>query len=150
MKIYLQKATIEDIPTLISIENKLVGIKTVSTITTEKGWLDEFKNINGKIYLILKDGVVVGDTSYERKPDGSAYLSGLVIEPQFQGQGIGKEVMRLTMEDLKDVKIITLMTHPENKVAINLYLSFGFVIKGRKENYFGDGEPRIEMIKESK
>ena len=127
----------------------MVGIKTVSTITTEKEWLDEFNNHNEVIYLIFKNDVVVGDASYEKKPDGSAYLSGLVIDTQFQRQGIGRKTMEIIMEELKDTKIIKLVTHPENTAAINLYISFGFVIKSRIENYFGDNEPRIEMIKES-
>ncbi len=147
-KIYLQKATEKDIPTLLSIEKKLVGIKTVSAITTEKEWLNEFNNKNETIYLIFRDGVVVGDTSYEKKPDGSVYLSGLVIDPQFHGQGIGRRTMEIIMEELKDVKIFKLVTHPENNIAIKLYQSFGFVIKSRIENYFGDNEPRIEMVKE--
>lgn len=148
LNINLKKATTEDIPTLLSIEKKIIGIKTVSAITTEKEWQNEFDNKNQTIYLILKDEIVVGDTSYEKKPDGSVYLSGLVIEPEFQGQGIGHKVMDIIMEELKDIKTITLVTHPENSVAIRLYLSFGFVIKSWKDNYWGEGEPRIELVKE--
>ena len=147
--IILKKATIKDIPVLLAIENKLANLKTFSAMTSEKEWQDEFSKDNVVIYLILKDEIVVGDSSYERKPDGSVYLSGLAIDPQFQKQGIGREVMRLTMEELNNVKTIRLMTHPENSGAIKLYLSFGFVIKSWKDNYYGDGEPRIEMIKEN-
>lgn len=148
-KIELKKATIEDIPALITIENKLTNLRTFSAMTSEKEWQDEFSNGNVTVYLVLKDGIIVGDASYEKKPDGSFYLSGLAIDPQFQRQGIGREVMNSIMDELKDIKVIKLLTHPENSVAVKLYLSFGFVIKSRKENYFGDGEPRIEMIKEN-
>ena len=147
-KIHLKKATIKEIPVLLSIEKKIDGLKTVSAMTTEKDWQDEFGKKDAEIYLIFEDGIIVGDTSYEKKPDGSAYLSGLVIEPKFQGQGIGRKVMEIIMKELKNVKTIKLVTHPENKVSIKLYLSFGFVIKSWKDNYFGDGEPRIELIKE--
>jgi len=150
MDIKLKKASIEDISTIISIENKLVGIKTFSPMTTEEEWKEEFAKVNQKIYLILKDEIVVGDTSYEKKPDRSVYLSGLAINPEFQKQGIGREVMRLIMEELKDVNKVYLVTHPENSGAVKLYLSFGFVIKSWKDNYYGDGEPRIELIRELK
>ena len=147
-KIHLKKATIKEIPVLLSIEKKIDGLKTVSAMTTEKDWQDEFGKKDAEIYLIFEDGIIVGDTSYEKRPDGSAYLSGLVIEPKFQGQGIGRKVMEIIMKELKNAKTIKLVTHPENSAAIKLYLSFGFVIKAWKDNYFDDGEPRIELIKE--
>ena len=40
---------------------------------------------------------------------------------------------------------IWLVTHPENK-AVKFYESFGFKITERKENYFGDGTPRVKMV----
>jgi len=147
--IILQKATVENIPELLAIEEKLTNLKTYSAMTTAKEWQDEFDNKNVTIYLVLKDKDIVGNVSYEKKPDGAAYISGLGLYPEFQGQGIGRKVIELIMEDLKDVKTIKLATHPENSKAIKIYLSFGFVIKAWKDNYFGDGEPRIEMVKEN-
>jgi ribosomal protein S18 acetylase RimI-like enzyme len=148
--IYLQEAKVEDIPKIIEIESKLVNLKTFSALVTEKEWKEEFNKSNAKIYLVTKDGVVVGDTSYEKKNDGLIYLSGLAIDPNFQKQGIGKEVMRLIMEELKNEKKVVLVVHPENSAAIKIYLSFGFVIKNWKDNYYGDGQPRIELVRELK
>lgn len=146
MKIVLKKATIKDIPELVAVEKKLTGLKTFSAMATEKEWQDEFKKDNFTIYLIMNDGKVVGNVSYEKNPDGSVYLSGFAIDPEFQGKGIGRQVMNQIMEELASAKKITLMTHPENTAAVKLYSSFGFVVRSRKENYFGDGEPRIEMV----
>lgn len=150
MEIFLKKATLKDIPDLVAVEKKLTNLKTFSAMATEKEWQDEFKKDNAIIYLIIKDDKVIGDTSYEKNPDGSVYLSGLAIDPEFQGQGIGREVMNQIMKELAGAKKIMLMTHPENTAAVKLYSSFGFVTGARKENYFGDGEPRIEMILENK
>ncbi len=148
-EIIFKKATIKDIPVLIEIEKKLIGIKNYSAEITEKGWEEVFNKNNAVVYLILRDGKIVGDASYEIKPDGVAYISGLAIDPQFQKQGIGREATRLLLEELKNMKRIELVTHPENSGALKIYLSFGFVIKEQKENYFGDGEPRIELVKEN-
>ncbi len=147
IKIRFQKATVKDIPKLISIEQKVAGLKIYSAMTKEKEWEEEIGKDNATVYLVMKDNVAVGDISYEKRNDG-AYISGLVVGPQFQGMGIGREIMRRIMEELKDVKKIELVTHPENGVAIKLYTSFGFAVKERKENYFGDGEPRIVLVKE--
>ncbi len=146
-KIRLQKASTKDIPKLLEIENSAANTKIYSAMTDEKEWKQELNNNNATVYFILKNKVIVGNASYERKNNAHACISGLVISPEFQGMGIGRETIRLILEELKDVKIIELVTHPENEVAIKLYLSFGFIIKSRKENYFGDGEPRIIMVK---
>ena len=71
----------------------------------------------------------------------------MVINPRFQGQGIAREAMMIILEKFKDVKRIDLLTHPDNIKAINLYQSLGFMAESRKENYYGDGEPRIVIAR---
>jgi len=41
-------------------------------------------------------------------------------------------------------KRIELVTHPDNP-ALKLYESLGFTVESRKENYWGDGEPRLVL-----
>jgi len=145
-KIDLKKAETKDVPKLIEIE-KSVASKTYSAIVTEKDWQDELVKNNAKIFTILSNDEIIGDVSYEIKSDCIAYISGLCIKQKFRSQGIGKEVIKLILKELKDYKRIELVTHPENKNAIKLYSSFGFLIEKQMENYFGDGEPRILMVK---
>src|SRR3989338_10856359 len=146
---HLRKATIEDIPLLIAVEKKLVGLKIYSAGIDEKEWKEVLGKENEVVYLILLDGEVVGNISYERKLDGTAYIDGFAIDPQFQKQGIGRQALKMVIDELAGAKRIELVTHPENTAAIKLYLSFGFAIKSRIENYFGDGEPRIQLVKEN-
>src|SRR3989344_8281589 len=146
---HLRKATIEDIPLLIAVEKKLVGLKIYSAQVDEKEWEEVLSKKNEVIYLILLDGEVVGNISYERKLNETAYIDGFAIDPKFQKQGIGRQALKMVIDELADAKRIELVTHPENTVAIKLYLSFGFAIKSRIENYFGDDEPRIELVKEN-
>jgi len=143
--ITLQKAAIEDLPTLISIEESVANLKIYSAITSEDEWREELAK--STVYIIKKENVPVGDISYEMKNDSYAHLSGFAIIPQFQGQSIGREALTLVLEELKGVKRIDLVTHPYNTPAIMLYLSFGFSIESWKDNYFGDGEPRIVLAK---
>ena len=65
----------------------------------------------------------------------------------FKAKGLRVEAMTLALEKFKDVKRIDLVTHPDNIRAINLYQSLGFITESRKENYYGDGEPRIVMAR---
>ena len=140
--ITLERATEVDIPALLEIEGKLDNVRKYSPMLDRYGWAEEFGKC--EVYLIKKNGTVVGNTSYSRDGD-KAYVSGLAITPEFQHQGIGKDVLCQILEKLKDVPYIWLVTHPENKASLKLYNSFGFLVESRKENYFGDGKPRLVL-----
>ncbi len=101
---------------------------------------------NNVVYLVCDADRIVGSVMYEMKASDHAYLSGLVIKPDAQGRGIGKRAMMKVLEELRDVPLIDLVTHPDNDRAIKLYEALGFTISERIENYFGDGEPRVRMI----
>jgi len=140
--ITLQKATIAYIEDYIAIEKKVTS-RTYASITEEEEVKKEFEN--GFVYMIKKDDKSVGIISYEIKDDESAYISGLSIDPDFQGQGIGRIALVKILNEINNFSKVWLITHPDNFRAIKLYESLNFKITGRKENYFGDGEPRIVL-----
>lgn len=109
----------------------------------ENEWREELAK--GQVFLIEDESGVIGNLSYERKNDDHIYISGLVVDPHFQGKGVGRQVLTFLLERLKDIKRIDLVTHPNNQAALHLYQSLGFVIESRKENYFGDGQPRLVL-----
>jgi ribosomal protein S18 acetylase RimI-like enzyme len=140
----LVRATIEDIQTLLEIEKTTIGLKIYSGYFNEKEikeWIS-----NDIIYLVKSESTIVGSISYEINNENHAHISGLVIRPEFQKQGLAKQAIALLLDELKNFKQLSLAVHPDNH-AVKLYESFGFVIESRKENYFGDGEPRLVMIK---
>jgi ribosomal protein S18 acetylase RimI-like enzyme len=146
LKISLRKAGDGDIKRFIEIE-QMAASKTYSAMATDKEWGEEFDKKNAKIYAIVLGDKIIGDVSYEIKENCIAYISGLCIDHELHGQGIGKQAIGLILEELKNYKRIELVSHPENKNAIKLYSSFGFSTEKQMDNYFGDGEPRILMVK---
>ena len=100
----------------------------------------------GVVYLIQKDGVTVGNISYEKKGEHHVHISGLVVVPKFQHQGIAREALKEALVDLEGVARVDLVTHPDNSGALKLYESLGFIVESRKENFFGDGEPRLILV----
>jgi len=78
------------------------------------------------------------------------YLSGLAVDPAYQGLGVGRDALEQVLSEVKNAPKIELLTHPDNENAIKLYQSFGFEITDKKDNYFGDGEPRIVLVKNQK
>lgn len=143
--ITLKPATFEDVETLLALKQKMSGLKTYSVMTDPEEQRNELQHT--VTYLIEKDGLVVGSVSYEIKSEGHVYLSDLIIDPAYQRQGLGREAMTRVLKELEQIERIDLVTHPDNISALNLYLSLGFQVESRKENYYGDGEPRLVLVK---
>jgi len=91
----------------------------------------------------------IGHINFRINDDRSVHLGGFVIDPEFQSKGMGRQAMGLILGITNGVKI-DLVTHPDNVKAVKLYRSLGFEIVERKENYWGDGEPRVIMIKNNR
>ena len=141
----LIRATLQDIHALLDIEKTAEGKKTYSGYFNEKEIEDWI--CRDVVYLIKNNGSVVGSISYEVKSATNVYISGLIIKPEFQKQGVAKFAMLELLKELKRFKRLDLVVHPDNIGAIKLYNSLGFETESLKENYFSDGEPRLLMIK---
>ncbi|MFA5747280.1 MAG: GNAT family N-acetyltransferase [Candidatus Paceibacterota bacterium] len=145
MKIELKRAVIADIDKFLGLEKLAAGTPIYSAMTDKE---DAFNEISkNTVYFIEKDGETVGNISYEIKESKTAYISGLMVDPRFQGQGIGKQAMAMIIEELKDMEKIELVTHPRNTKALMMYLPLGFEIDKWIDNYFGDGDPRVSLAK---
>ena len=140
----LIRATIKDVQTLLEVEKTTIGLKVYSGYFTKEEVEGYVKD--SIVYLIKNNDNIVGSISYDVIDSNHADVSGLVIKPEFQKQGLAKKAMELLFEELKNYKKLSLVVHPDNH-ALKLYKSFGFIEELRKENYFGDGEPRLIMNK---
>ncbi len=93
------------------------------------------------VYILYDNDVPVGFFAFKKENDGIE-VKVIVVIPEKQGKGYGKAMMKKLFE-LTNGKIIHLVTHPKNTSAIVYYLKSGFEIYGWKDNYYGDGEPRL-------
>lgn len=141
----LVRATEDDIPVLTAIEETardLIVYNWGFTDEEMRQWIrDE------TVYLIEEDGAIVGDISYRVKDADHAYVSGLIIAPEFQRRGLARKAMKMLLEELREFDRVSLDVHPDNH-AVKLYESLGFVITGREDDLYGDGQPRIIMTKD--
>ena len=57
---------------------------------------------------------------------------GIIVPKKFQGQGIGKELIKFTIKKARELNLkkIWLITRQDNFKAKNLYESFGFITEG--------------------
>lgn len=138
--------TENDVGIFIELEKKVSDLYLYSSITNPNEVKEEIKN--NECFLIKKDGIIIGSTEYQIKSPEEVYLGGLVIDPAYQGQGIARKAAEFRLDKVKNAKRIWLVTHPHNSRIIRLYLSLGFVIESWKDNYYGDGQPRLVLARE--
>lgn len=62
----------------------------------------------------------------------SAFLSDVIVFPEFQGKGVGKSFMRSFIDELITLGVseVELRVSPGNQHAMNLYKNLGFRITG--------------------
>lgn len=94
-----------------------------------------------EVFALYENGVVVGFFAY-RQGENDVELLVIAVDPQKQGNGYGKMLIAKLLELTKN-RTVRLVTHPKNSGAIRFYLKSGFTIGGWKDNYYGDGQPRL-------
>ncbi len=124
--------------------------------------IEDYTTITGNGYVfpfgIYEDDTPVGflmigydvDEYWEDAPEiarGNYNLWRLMIDEKQQGKGYGKEAVKLALDYIKtfpcgDAEYCWLSYEPENKVAEELYRSFGFLETGEM-----DGEELIAILK---
>lgn len=100
----------------------------------EGQWRQWFKESSEKRAFSLyleHNGEVIGHTAVLDYKTGAkvTYLCFLVIDRKYRGQGFGKSMVHLSCEFIRDKlrkSVAYLMVDPENKSALECYLSCGF------------------------
>jgi len=139
--VVLVEGTEEDFETFFALEQKLAGPTYLPETKKE-----QISGENKFFYMVKIGDKTVGQIQYERQKDNVIYLNVIAIDPGFQGRGLGREVMKQFLSKISYASKVWLVTHPDNK-AVNFYESLGFRVIERKENYFGNGTPRLLMEK---
>jgi len=140
----LQRATESDVDTLIEIERSVPKSEIYSPMLTERGWQKEMTDYT--VDLIKIGTKAVGSIAYGEKEPSHLYISGLIVKPEYQRKGIATHALEQVLAKYADADCIDLVTHPDNP-ALKLYESLGFTVEERKENYFGDGQPRLVLAR---
>jgi ribosomal protein S18 acetylase RimI-like enzyme len=102
---------------------------------TEK-WVPEYFEI------VELGGEAVGSISARDDPEG-VFISELMILPEFQGRGIGGQLLRTEICGADGMrKLIYLQVLQKNDRARAFYERWGFVVNGTTERYFTMSIPR--------
>lgn len=112
---------------------------------------------NQKDYLIYvaetAQGQVVGYVCYgpTAVAEGTYDLYWIAVDSRFQGQGIGKQLLIFTEEEVRKLKgrLIIIETSSQEKYAStqNFYLGNRYVLAARIKDYYRAGDDRLIYVK---
>ena len=139
----LEQVSEADMETLLSLAAKMPSSNTYSPLLEECEWEQEFRN--GTVNLIRNGDEIAGCFVYEHKGPAYIYISELSVIPEHQGKGIARDVLTTFITEHPEATRIDVTTHPDNP-AVGLYQSLCFQVEERKENYYGDGQPRLILV----
>lgn len=99
-------------------------------------------------YFAILNSEIAGYIGYEKKSKNEIELIAIAVLPEYQRKGVATALFKKLMSIEKNMTT-SLVTHPQNSSALIFYLRNGFLINQWKENYFGDGQPRLLLVKEA-
>ena len=134
----LRPATIEDLP------QSILPIERASQPHpwSEKAFLAELDNPVSEIAVASdQEGNVVGFLVTWQVLD-EVHLLNVAVAPEHRRRGIGRWLVRQVLERALDEKAtwVSLEVRVSNAAAIALYDSLGFVLVGRRRNYYTDND----------
>lgn len=97
------------------------------TIPPLKQTLEEIKqDFEAQVFLkAIIDGKIIGSVRAFAK-EGSCHVGRLIVHPDFQNQGIGKQLMGKIEEVFKEVKRFEIFTGHQSKRNLSLYGKLGY------------------------
>lgn len=87
------------------------------------------------------EGKVIGfykTTRYPGRCNHVAYIGSLAINPEYQGRGLAKAMMKEVIDELQSngIKRIELIVESDNPKAIRFYERLGFKIEGTLQKFY--------------
>ena len=122
----------------------LEDIKDILTSDFDDFWnysiLKDELNSKNSIYFVAKANQnIVGFAGMKIILD-EAEIMNIVAKKDFRNQGIGKLLLNRIILEAKNKKLkkLHLEVNENNKIAIHIYESFGFIQDGKRKNYYND------------
>lgn len=168
MSVHIRSATIKDLPRMyrISVAAHVAGYATfipeaererfdkkyVVTSEGEAKFIDKMtarlEDPSWLFWVAEKDGNVLGYTLAQKVNDHHLLKKGMFVDPEFQGEGVGKALFQASLEPIKS-GIIELSVIENNERAKHIYEKNGFKVVGiDPETYFGATLDVMRLTKE--
>lgn len=107
-----------------------------------KKFISTYKNNS---YIIKNEDKAIGFYNDEELEDGSYEVGNICIIPEYQGKGIGTDILKTKLEEHKnqDIKIQFFKQNPVGE----LYKRLGFIPSGETEFHYQMIKPKQNILK---
>jgi len=107
-----------------------------------KKFIDTYKNSS---YIIKIEDKAIGFYNDEELEDGSYEIGNICIIPEYQGKGIGTDILKFKLEEYKnmDIKIQFFKQNPVGE----LYKRLGFIPNGETKFHYQMIKPKQNILK---
>lgn len=140
-----EHATQMDAAVLLELERRVAVSMIYEARTNLEDAIREIAE--NTLYLIRYRGTVIASASCRLLGNGNVYIGNVAVDPAFRRMGVARAIMDFLLAKTADAPAIELVTHPDNDAALRLYRSLGFSIGETVADCFGDGQPRVKMIR---
>jgi len=129
----IRKASLDDLQTIVDLENKVFGHTLGYAFLKQELLENEFS----RMYVYTKNNQIIGYLSY-RQIDTNADILNFLVDIPFQNQGIGQSLFEYVLLDMKEdgVNSLVLEVRVSNERAINFYKKYGATVVTIIENYY--------------
>lgn len=103
----------------------------------------------GALYVGMVGDTIAASCQLMRMMDepGMFWVLGFYVRPDYQGQGVGRDLLRAVSKEVHRYGGCGLMltADPDGATALNLYLRFGFKVVEQVADFYGPGEDRFVL-----
>lgn len=140
----IRKAVFNDIFEIVALEKKVFNHTLGENFLYEEFALNPF----GFYFVYELNKMIVAYIGF-RAIDSNADMMNFAVDPNYQGQGYGDQILSYVLDLLikKGVKTFALEVRRSNQRARKLYEKYGFKESHLRKNYY-ENEDAIVYIKE--
>lgn len=97
-------------------------------------------------YLAYKDDVIKGFISYSIMYD-LVEINYVYVKEEYRRHNIASKLLEYLIDQVNNLKNITLEVNENNLEAINLYKKFGFTVASKRYHYYGSDDALLMIRK---
>ena len=134
----IRDATEDDLPAIVEIYNASIPGRTATadtapiSIESRRQWFRDHDAEKYPLWVAVGDGVIIGWLSFQPFYGRPAYHAtveiSIYVDPQWQRQGVGRQMLTAALQRASGLGIKTLLgfIFGHNEASLHLFESFGF------------------------
>ena len=145
MQLRFRRADATSAQAILALERR-VSLPRIYEARTSIG--EVLKEIVANSFFLIEDTErIIGSISFRPLEPTGVYIGNMAVDPAARRRGTARAALQFVFDRTRGASRWELVTHPDNSAAIMLYTSAGFAAGETLENYFGDGQPRMRMVR---